>query len=363
MSELEFSRDTALRKQFFTPESFRHPAKMNINLLLWIVDKFTQPSETILDPMFGIGTTMLACTLDRNVIGVELEQKFVDMAVANWEKVKAMPRFDAKMGTCQIIQGDVRNLEGLLADKIITSPPYEESMGEKHHSPAADKIFNDKGLGVYTDRVDKIITSPPYAGAQSGGGIAQEGYTKPYQKGKIGGDNLDPVGRRSYMPENVGDNPENIQRLPYGKVDNIISSPPYGEADQHNNSERGVLRKNRPDLKAWLYSKEQAGDNLFNIGNLKSQSYLDAMLQVYQQCHCVLKPDGLMILVTKNFIREKQEIRLDNDTITLCEKVGFTFQERHYRKLMAQSFWRIIYKRRYPSAPTIDSEDILVFRK
>ncbi|KKM71731.1 hypothetical protein LCGC14_1427580, partial [marine sediment metagenome] len=99
------------------------------------------------------------------------------------------------------------------------------------------------------------------------------------------------------------------------------------------------------------------------IGGLKSQSYLEAMALVYSQCHKVLKPQGLMILVTKNFIRNQKEIRLDTDTISLCEQAGFRFIERHYRKLPSQSFWRVIYKKKYPLAPELKFEDVLVFQK
>ena len=70
-----------------------------------------------------------------------------------------------------------------------------------------------------------------------------------------------------------------------------------------------------------------------------------------------------MVLVTKNFIREKKEVHLDDDTIRLCEAAGFSFVERHYRKLPAVSFWRVIYRQKYPEAPVIDKEDILAFRK
>jgi len=100
-----------------------------------------------------------------------------------------------------------------------------------------------------------------------------------------------------------------------------------------------------------------------NIGNLKGETYLEAMLQVYRQCHKVLKPRGLMILVIKNFIRDKQIVRLDGDTIKLCEKAGFSFVERHYRKLPAQSFWRVIYYQKYPDVEKIEHEDILVFER
>ena len=103
--------------------------------------------------------------------------------------------------------------------------------------------------------------------------------------------------------------------------------------------------------------------NVDNIGNLKSDSYLSAMLQVYQQCYKVLKPDGLMILVTKDFIRNKQRVLLSIDTLKLCERAGFVLEDWHERVLTQQSFWRVIYKKKYPDAPTIDTEDVLVFKK
>ena len=106
------------------------------------------------------------------------------------------------------------------------------------------------------------------------------------------------------------------------------------------------------------------------------------------------KPGGVMVLITKNFIREKKIVRLDLDTIKLCEAAGFTFVERWYRKLEHPSFWRIIYAKKFHFCPQcakvyrvrnattdkpsltkcpkcqaklkpalIDVEDILVFRK
>jgi len=103
--------------------------------------------------------------------------------------------------------------------------------------------------------------------------------------------------------------------------------------------------------------------NVDNIGNLKSDSYLSAMLQVYQQCYKVLKPDGLMILVTKDFIRNKQRVLLSIDTLKLCERAGFVFEDWHERVLTQQSFWRTIYYQKHPEVERIDTEDILVFRK
>ena len=72
--ELKFKIDTKHRKDWFTGVSFSHPAKMSLPLQLWIIENYTRAGETILDPMAGSGTILVACSLGRNVIAVELEQ-------------------------------------------------------------------------------------------------------------------------------------------------------------------------------------------------------------------------------------------------------------------------------------------------
>jgi len=383
--QIRFKRDTIFRKGFFTPESFAHPAKMDAQLLIWLVEKYTKEGDTILDPMFGSGTLMLACTLGRNVIGVELEQKFIDMAKANWEIVKMKPQLGSPMGWCEIRQGDARDLEGVLADTIITSPPYAETLQGSGAEAARKRISEGRYKGlrpdVWTSKgniagstfgdgysqgkdnisnlpygdIDSIITSPPYEGSLEGGSRHTKGGI-PGRDKKLG------------------------QTGTYDQIDAVISSPPYegsvsastgGERDQSSARQREARLKD----KGYDPAKYQGGvgRNLEvdfqyskadeNIGNLKSANYLQAMLQVYQSCFRVLKDGGLLILITKNFIRNQKEVRLDTDTIKLCEQAGFKFLERHYRKLPAQSFWRIIYKQKYPSAPEINHEDILVLRK
>lgn len=436
ISEWKFKRDTAFRKQFFMPESFAHPAKMDAQLLIKIVEEYTKPGETILDPMAGMGTTMLACTLGRNCVLVELEPPFCKMMQDNWKEVRMRPQLGYQMGDCQIIQGDARQLEGLLVDKIVTSPPYTQQ-GEPAYSDSLRAVRAKMGRnpnlpycsGVKVSGpenisnlpygvIDKIVASPPYSEARSGGGIAQEGFTKDYQKDKIRGGNIHPVGERTYMPENTGANPGQISQLPYGKIDEIVTSPPFQEpeikrkgqaksregynygsklkmsSEHPDNISRlaesaygnidsivtsppyeGIEARDRSAEDWWNEEREleKAGGSAKiakgyqaaagNIGNLKSDTYLQAMLQVYQQCHQVLKPAGLMVLVTKNFIRNKQVIRLDTDTIKLCEQAGFVYMERHYRKLPAQSFWRINYYKKYPEVEQIKHEDVLVFKK
>jgi len=341
-SEIKFRRDTSFRKALFSPDSFAHPAKMDAQLLLWIVERYTKAGETILDPMAGSGTAMIGCTVGRNIVQVELEQKFVDMQKANWDKVRMMPQLGHEMGECHIIQGDARQLGDILADAAIFSPPY------------ADKTISKQ---FQTEEELEAFAKEQY--------VYKHGRSLEATKAFI---------KKSW--QGYPDNEENIGNLPYGDIDSIVTSPPY-EA-QISTAKSGIdwskgqcYGKPRDRSKEAAFNQDSNfpsnfgnyGDNASNIGNLKADNYLSAMIQVYQQCHKVLKPGGLMIVVTKNFIRNKKEVRLDEDTIKLCEQARFEFIERHYRKLPAQSFWRVIYSQKYPDAPVLDKEDILVFKK
>ena len=78
-----------------------------------------------------------------------------------------------------------------------------------------------------------------------------------------------------------------------------------------------------------------------------------------------------MALVTKNFVRKGKMMRLDLDTIKLCQAAGFTFKERKYRKLDSVSFWissarKKFYKNnpdKISGDPFAEYEDVLVFEK
>lgn len=386
MNEIKFSVDTKQRKQWFTGISFSHPAKMSLPLQIWLIENFTKPGEVILDPMAGSGTLLVACSLGRNVILVELENKFVDMMKGNWAKIQQRgSQMGYSMGRATILQGDARNLTGILVDKIITSPPYAEQVqGSRHsdHQPEQRKKrlikagYNPKDYQLGKGRNCEVVWEYGKEEGQVGnlpyGSIDAVISSPPYEEA---------MGKKHHSPRADKLAQEKSNPVTYtDKVDAVISSPPYegsvsastgGERDQSSARQRearlqskgydpakyqgGVGRNLEVDFQ---YSKASE-----NIGNLKSDSYLQAMLQVYQSCYTVLKDGGLMILVTKDFIRNKKRVDLAGDTIKLCEQAGFRFIDRTYRILTSVSFWRIIYKQRYPDAPEINREDILVFQK
>lgn len=58
-----------------------HPCPKPESLMLELVELFTDPDETILDPFMGSGTTLVAAKrLGRKAIGIELEEKYCEIA-------------------------------------------------------------------------------------------------------------------------------------------------------------------------------------------------------------------------------------------------------------------------------------------
>lgn len=388
-----FKSDTAERKRYFKAASFAHPAKMVLGLQIYLIEHYTKPGDVILDPMTGSGTILIACTLGRNVVCVELEEKFVKMQQDNWEKIKSLgPMLGHQMGQATILQGDARDLDGLLADNILFSPPYAEaqtggglssaSLGignykvtTKLPKPAYDPRTHGKTKGQIANlpygEISAVISSPPYEGSGVSAGNVGREIEKRWGKGKslssgrkyadavitsppyegslessrhVGGiverENLRDNGGNMSLPVAYTDLDPNIKRLRKHDRSNKKAGGPYGKSLAHPYS---------------------GADE--NIGNLKNENYLQAMLSVYRQCRGVLKKDGLLVLVTKNFIRDKKVIRLDLDTIKLCEQAGFILKERLQRKLTQQSFWRTIYHKKFPDVEKIEYEDVIIFMK
>lgn len=71
-----------------------HPTEKPISLMLEIITDFTAPNQIILDPFMGSGTTGVACAkLGRKFIGIELDERYFDIAVKRIEDAYAQPDF------------------------------------------------------------------------------------------------------------------------------------------------------------------------------------------------------------------------------------------------------------------------------
>jgi len=58
-----------------------HPTQKPLPLFKWILEKYSQPNDVILDPFLGSGTTAVACLeLNRHFIGIELSSEYCEIA-------------------------------------------------------------------------------------------------------------------------------------------------------------------------------------------------------------------------------------------------------------------------------------------
>jgi len=287
----------------------------------------------------------------------------------------------------EFMPGNIQNLPYGQIDKIITSPPYAASANvqqqervkrgyfkKKDGKPASGFLGKmevperDDNIGnLPYGSIDAVISSPPYAETVGRDAKYYEKIDTANKKRALEmyGKQLPSYTanlRYSYTKENMDGSEGNIGNLKYGNIDAVITSPPYqafGASREGEKIRTGKSKIHKEKSLPTTYTKEQTD----NLGNLQGDIYLSAIKLVYEQCYKVLKPGGLMILVVKNFIRNKKEIDLKADTRGLCEQAGFEFIEEHYRLLTSQSFWRTIYARKYPDAPKIDKEYILVFKR
>ena len=130
----------AQRQGRYLPQSLAHPAKMLPAIARAAISDYTSPGDYVLDPMCGIGTTLVeAVHLGRDAVGVEYEPPWATPARANL----AHARTQGATGHGEVVCGDARHLsahldpalKGLVA-LVLTSPPYGPSVhGQVTTSP------------------------------------------------------------------------------------------------------------------------------------------------------------------------------------------------------------------------------------
>lgn len=131
------------RRDRYLAESNRHPGKMLPELARRAISAYSRPGYLVLDPMCGIGTTLVeAVHLGRRALGVELEQRWAALATANL----AQAHSQGARGRASVIEGDASDLARLLTLQA-------------RHLVAP----NARAGALPYGRIDLVLTSPPYA--------------------------------------------------------------------------------------------------------------------------------------------------------------------------------------------------------
>ncbi|WP_374224681.1 TRM11 family methyltransferase [Micromonospora sp. C51] len=144
------------RRGRYVPESVKHPARMLPAIAAHAIDAYTQPGDLVLDPMCGIGTTLVeAVHAGRDAFGIEYEPRWSNIADANIRHAHDQ----GATGRASVIRGDATRLTTLVPTAltgqvalVVTSPPY----GPTVHGlvrPGADGVikYDDR----YNDGEDR----------------------------------------------------------------------------------------------------------------------------------------------------------------------------------------------------------------
>ena len=151
-----------------------HPAKFPETLAQEFIEFFTKRGETVLDPMAGTGSTLIAALrAGRNSYGIELNPKYAEIAKQIIEEERTVLGAAVSSLQSQVLDGDagqIKNYQLPLIDYVLTSPPYwdmlhargAETQKKRRASTELDVHYSDdpKDLGNirdYEEFLEKLI--------------------------------------------------------------------------------------------------------------------------------------------------------------------------------------------------------------
>jgi DNA modification methylase len=112
-----------------------HPAKFPETMAQEFIEFFTKQGETVLDPMAGTGSTLVAALrAGRNSYGVELNPKYAQIAQEIVDEERAVLGEKVEGLRSQVICGNAAEISsyGLpIIDYVLTSPPYWDMLRAK----------------------------------------------------------------------------------------------------------------------------------------------------------------------------------------------------------------------------------------
>lgn len=303
-------------------------------------------------------------------------------------------------------EGQIAALKEGSVAAVVSSPPYADTTrgndacgidwdkaaptkktSGRHQAPgalASTEYGQSPGQigSLKSGSVDGVVASPPYSETLHHGGGPET------ERDKLrGGGSLKAL--KAGYPESAGQ----IGALAPGAVEGVVTSPPWEKNTEgsrkaskmgspekilacsrgHGASDAAVLAQAARD-EAKIY-----GDSPGRIGKESSETYWEAMSQVYRSCFQAIKPGGVLVLVVKDYVKGGKRVPLCDDTVRLIEHIGFVMVERIHAMLVKstnhadlfgadtvqtksrKSFFRRLAEKK--GSPAINFEEVLVARR
>lgn len=152
----------------------RHPAKFPETLAQEFIEFFTKAGQTVLDPMVGTGSSLIACLRSgRNGVGIEINPEYAQLAARLVQEERASLGASASELSVQVVHGDAAELGRLSLptfDYVLTSPPYWNMLRAKgfqtqksrRADQALDVTYSDDpadlgNIADYEEFLDRLV--------------------------------------------------------------------------------------------------------------------------------------------------------------------------------------------------------------
>ncbi len=116
--------DVSWRKSIFPQGVMSHLAKLQMYLEEAIYHYVSKPGDTLLDPMGGTGTLMMAALEGRTVITLDIEKGYHELQKEVYSHLRAR---HPDMSPCIQLHGNCKLLLPIPCHHIIFSPPYGQA--------------------------------------------------------------------------------------------------------------------------------------------------------------------------------------------------------------------------------------------
>lgn len=141
-----------------------HPATFAESDIVRLIEFFTKPGMTVLDPFVGSGSTLVACSqCGRSGVGIELVEHWAEIAR---RRVEASREEQEQPTEQPVLVGDSREvMAGLTSDSfdfIVTSPPYWSILRKDwDHKVRAERKAKGRQTR-YSDQQDDLGNTESY---------------------------------------------------------------------------------------------------------------------------------------------------------------------------------------------------------
>lgn len=143
-----------------------HPAKFPETLAQEFIEFFTKGGETVLDPMAGTGSTLIAALrAGRNSYGIELNPKYAEIAKQIIEEERNSLGSAVANLQSQILEGDAAQIASYPLpqfDYVLTSPPYWDMLHAKGAETQKKRRASVELDVYYSDDPNDLGNVPDY---------------------------------------------------------------------------------------------------------------------------------------------------------------------------------------------------------